>query len=301
MPRSGFQRNQRRQEIQSQLRPPSRPATPSPPTPRARQRFIEQNTQLPTGTVPQSVINNAQTAGAGDDFIAASVPRSNAPIVNVGDTSGGADLGTPTSGAGGFNITEDVPFQGDPFEGAASIYAPGQTSFIYGPEGEGILARDVLAALGFDNPNAGALPSLTDYMRFAQPLALLMAGGAFPTEESVLNFALDFGQQGLTPGGRGIDTPAALAALAQGLSDPNSPLHYYISGPGMDPEDSDRMFRYLLSAATGGLHPVAQRAFMDAADEAYVQYQRAATHGDLPTSGAPYTDYVRQNLGIPGF
>lgn len=238
-----------------------------------------------TGTVPNSVVAQFPQAQ----------PGSPAALAGTYDTSGRT---TFTGGGSQYGNQYN-----DPVGGFASRYPTGQLGNVMA--NPGILAQDVLTQVLGQAPNQQLLGSYAPVAAYAPLIAELMSSfTGNPSLEAGINTGADYLQQMATPGGRGLDSKAILAAILNPAA--GSDLYDLLNQ--IDPQtglpinagrQADLMLPYIGAATSGdtALHQNAQRAALNRAVQQFDYQSAQPGGGDI--AGATFYDYLRRQ-GILG-
>lgn len=230
--------------------------------------------QQPTG----GIVNQkppTRTPGAvagGASAIAPIVPRTSAPTTPpvppavmpgggsslvqnaaAGGTTGQGHYSTGNTGAVPGGVT-------DPLSGLAGTFTPGfLPTAMQQPE---FILQALMQQMG-QNPlgnQAGMFNAMTPYMDALMAISPVAWGGnTVPSNEQVVNWAGKLAQQGMTPGGAGINFGNVASSLA-GI-DPTSHVGAGLAGPELSPQDQiNRAKSILMGAADQGVSPFFQSA-----------------------------------------
>lgn len=194
----------------------------------------------------------------------------------TGQGSTGAANGT------GFNqtgapVTGSIADYGYTPQGMASIY-----------DNPTILANDVLAALGINNP--GLAESISQYLDPAIAANFLLSGGvgSSSSDAASLSYANDYMKQMVTPNGSTPEFADLMNALL-GAGGADSPLGAYLNS-SLTPEQQISAANGLLGQTLVGLNPYAQQAYSRYAKDQGNQYLGGVAKGD--PAGSSYVDYL---------
>lgn len=189
---------------------------------------------------------------------------------------------TPAANGIGFNetgapVTGSIADYGYTPQGMASIY-----------DNPTILANDVLAALGINNP--GLAESIAQYLDPAIAANFLLSGGvgSSSSDAASLSYANDYMKQMVTPNGATPEFADLMNALL-GAGGADSPLGAYLNS-SLTPEQQISAANGLLGQTLVGLNPYAQQAYSRYAKDQGNQYLGGVAKGD--PAGSSYVDYL---------
>ncbi len=240
------------------------PATPPAPPPQSTTKTsATANPDAITGAGgSQSVVNGLNTIGADP--------------INHGYNQATT---TPLNGAiGGYGYT---PL------GAGTLYDNPQA-----------LATDILKSMGIENP--GLANSLSQTLDPAVAAQFLLNNGKNSSDAETLNFANQYMQNMVTPGGRTVDFSSLMDHLlgaggqyANGKAD--NALAAYLNA-GLDPSQQVRAAQGLMGQSMTGQNPYFQQGFSNYAKDLGSSYQ-----GAMAKANPGYTsfiDYLNKQSGI---
>jgi len=218
-----------------------------------------QASPYPVSTVTQATpIQQAQQSVAQAQMAATPAPPGNSPGLNQGTTD-------PLNGAiGGYGYTP---------MGAGTLYDNPQA-----------LATDILKGMGINNP--GLANSLAQSLDPAVAAQFLLNNGKNSSDADTLNFANQYMQQMVTPGGRTPEMDALVDHLLSGTNENTSPLGAYLNA-GLDPAHQVSAANSLFGLTTSGQNPYAQQGYLNYAKDLGSQYQ-----GEMAKANPKYTSYI---------
>lgn len=224
---------------------------------------------------PDSMRGASAATGGGTGQTASQGPATQY-MSPTGQGSTGAANGT------GFNqtgapVTGSIADYGYTPQGMASIY-----------DNPTILANDVLAALGINNP--GLAESISQYLDPAIAANFLLSGGvgSSSSDAASLSYANDYMKQMVTPNGATPEFADLMNALL-GAGGADSPLGAYLNS-SLTPEQQISAANGLLGQTLVGLNPYAQQAYSRYAKDQGNQYLGGVAKGD--PAGSSYVDYL---------
>jgi hypothetical protein len=219
-------------------------------------------------------------------------------VVNPLNTVGAASVNSPGSAGSmgdnhGFN-------QGttDPLNGAIGGYG-------YTPLGAGTLydnpqalATDILKSMGINNP--GLANSLSQTLDPAVAAQFLLNNGKNSSDADTLNFANQYMQNMVTPGGATVNFSSLMDHLlgaggqyADGHAD--NALAAYLNA-GLDPSQQVRAAQGLMGQSMTGQNPYFQQGFSNYAKDLGSSYQGLMAKGDPQYKS--FIDYLNRSSGI---
>jgi hypothetical protein len=168
--------------------------------------------------------------------------------------------------------------------GLAASFDPTLLNYVYAqPE---LILRQLMMNQGQkpDGANSGLYTATTPYVDALNAiLPLAFAGGGPPDQSSGINWIGSQLQQGMQPGGQGIDFTQVLNALRSQTRDASSAAGQYFTRPGLDPIDQyNRLKDVVMGAANVGLPPQFADAMKGALSSAFNTYM-----GNFTSAGAP--------------
>ena len=260
--------------------------------------FRERSAGAPVNTWGTRVTNTPPNIGPWD------VPGGSAGDANSGVAGAAAhDPNSPYT-----NPYVPLP-SGTTFDGRTITGTPGtpmsgaMADFGYTPQGMmGVYAHpealtaDILAQYGIDND--GLALALADAFNPALLAYMLGTGGSGDmSDNATLNYAADYLQQMVTPGGA-VASPGDLMASLFGLGGGDSMLGSTIAG--MTPEDQAKQVATLLGGAIYGMNPYAQNMFMNAQKQIASDYATSQFHGPQDV-GDNYIQFFRDQMRNRGY
>jgi hypothetical protein len=168
-----------------------------------------------------------------------------------------------------------------PLTGLAGSFDPSLLQYVYAqPE---LILKQLMQNNG-QSPltgNSGLFTAATPYMdALMSILPLAFGGGGQPNASAPINWMGDMMQQGMTPGGQGIDFGSVMRAAQDQLKNTSSATSQYYNAPGMDPLDQiNKMKELVLGAGSAGLAPQFQTALKNALNSASLNYMGKFTTG----------------------
>jgi hypothetical protein len=202
--------------------------------------------------------------------------------------------GQPVSGSGGAHNWNHGTT--DPLTGwlAQFGYTPQGASDLYNNPVP--LATDVLGQRGITN--AGMANSLSQYMdpAIAANFILGQGMGSSQSDNAALNFAANYMNQMVTPGGRTPEFDVLMNKILGAGIPGTSPLAEYLSSGQMTPEQQVQAANALMSQTLGGISPYGQRAYSNAEKDFGQQYQGAVMKGN--PGAQSYVDYLKNSTPL---
>ena len=239
-------------------------------------------------TIPQtsafSAPMNATGPGGQQTFGSSVVQQAGTtnPFLNamVGDNKG-SGVGTYGSNPGYNNANTDA------MTGAAAAYGytPAGLASIY--DNPQILTDDLLAAMGIINP--GMSQQLSQYMDPAIAAQFILNRGQNSSDNSAINFANEYLQQMVTPGGRQPELDRLVSEILAATGGDTSVLGAYLNA-GLTPDQQVSAANSLFGQTLSGQSPYAQTGYQRFAKDQGQQYLGAVAKGQPGASS--YVDYL---------